>query len=207
VNFDFLPGGTSKWSFDFLKTYDFAGGNQIATAEPSLMYLPEFKLFSTRTSDLKFDFEIYSPTGMPGFICLYARFNDAERAQDYGITQPMIEFVKMQCDTTKRKSDILTDTFNSKEGLGKHQMFHLTQRNVHAASNYNSTAYNKRQTVLLCAEDIGLMGLDREEYQTLKRVKFRVSGSCNLTGTVNVLFVYNNRGLNVDGAQLSVVRM
>ena len=97
---------------------------------------------------------------MPSFMCFFCRFED-DRGQNYSETQPMIEFLNMQCSTTKRKSNVVTATFGNEQGLGKHQLFHLTQRNVHPASNYNSTAYNKRQTVLLCAEDIGLMGLTR----------------------------------------------
>jgi hypothetical protein len=51
------------------------------------------------------------------------------------------------------------------------------------------------------------MGLTRAEYQTVKRVRFRFHGSCNMNGLFNVLFVYNNRGLSIEGPALSVVRL
>ena len=144
--------------------------------------------------------------GMPSYMCVFCRHDD-DRGQNYKETQPIIEFLNIECTTTKKKSDIVTHTFKSKEGLGKHQLFHLTQRNVHPRSKYDSTAYNRRQTIMLSAEDIGLMGIERTEYQSLKRVRFRFHGACNLPGELSVVFVYNNRGLNIDGAQLSIVRM
>ena len=51
------------------------------------------------------------------------------------------------------------------------------------------------------------MGLTREEYQRVKRVRFRFHGSCNMNGTLHVVFVYNNRGLSIEGPSLSVVRV
>ena len=50
-------------------------------------------------------------------------------------------------------------------------------------------------------------GLTREEYQRVKRVRFRFHGSCNMNGTLHVVFVYNNRGLSIEGPSLSVVRV
>ena len=35
----------------------------------------------------------------------------------------------------------------------------MTQRNVNPLADYDRAAYNRRQTILLSAEDIGLMGL------------------------------------------------
>jgi len=85
----------------------------------------------------------------------------------------------------------------------------MTQRNVHHRSEYEHTAFNKRQTILLASEDIGIMGMDpTDNYQTQKRVVIRVSGtSSHSEGTVTVLFVYNNRGLYLTGVQQSVVRL
>ena len=86
-----------------------------------------------------------------------------------------------------KKSDSVFDT-------DVHELYHMTQRNVHSRSQYDSDAYNDRQTILLATEDIGIMGLGREHYQRQKRVKVRVSGTCTNFGTVTVIFIYNNRG-------------
>ena len=68
--------------------------------------------------------------------------------------------------------------------------------------------FNKRQVVLLRAEDIGLMGLDNEhEYQKEKRATFRFHGTIDQTCRVTAILIYNNRGLRVFGKQLSVVRL
>ena len=48
-----------------------------------------------------------------------------------------------------KKSDTIFDT-------DIHELFHMTQRNVHHRSEYESTAFNKRQTILLATEDIGI---------------------------------------------------
>ena len=199
VDFSFLPG--TDWSFGPLKTFEFSGGNQVQTAQGSLLYLPEFRLFQIPSDGEKFSLTCYSSLGMPSYMCLYARFKDAARGQNFQLTQPMIQTLNMRCDTTKRKSDVVCDD------LGKHQLYHMTQRNVHPASNYNSSAYNRRQTILLCAEDIGMMGLKPAEYQRLKRVRIELLGTLNYEAQVYALFVYNNRGLEVDGAKLQIVRV
>ena len=51
------------------------------------------------------------------------------------------------------------------------------------------------------------MGLSRDEYQRVKRVNFRIEGTVDRNGTLSVLLIYNNRGLSIDGAQISVVRI
>ena len=201
VDFSFLPKPTiGDWTIGSLKTYEFAGGNQVATSQGSLLYLPEFKLYQQTTVSTTFDLTCYSSTGMPSYFAFFCRFADSARGSDYNKKQPLIETLNIECDTTKRKSDVVTDN------LGKHQLFHLTQRNVHPASNYNSTAYNRRQVVLLSAEDIGLMSL-QESYQSLRRVRFKFTGTVNMPGKFQVVFVYNNRGLEVDGADIKVVRL
>ena len=88
-----------------------------------------------------------------------------------------------------------------------HELYHMTQRNVHPRSEYDSKAFNKRQTLLLAIEDIGIMGMKANHYQRQKRVQIRVSGLCTNGGTVTVIFIYNNRGLFVKGRQQSVVHM
>ena len=46
----------------------------------------------------------------------------------------------------------------------------MTQRNVHPRSEYDSAAFNRRQTLLLTTEDVGIMGLEAKHYQRQKRV-------------------------------------
>ena len=89
-----------------------------------------------------------------------------------------------------------------------HELFHMTQRNVHKRSEYAHAAFNKRQTLLLATEDIGIMGLDPNiNYQQQKRVILRISGKCTSAGQVTIIFIYNNRGLYLTGVQQSVVRL
>jgi hypothetical protein len=202
IDFSFLPKPTvGDWQMANLRSFEFAGGNQVATATGSLLYLPQFKQYEIRTTDKTFDQIIYTSNGMPSYLAFYCRYNDRATALNYSITQPRIETLNIACDTTKRKSNVITDN------MGKHHLFHLTMRNVHPASSYNSTAYNKRQVVLLAAEDIGLMKLKTSDYQTLRRVRFQISGTCNQVGTVYVVLVYNNRGLEINGADIKVVRV
>jgi hypothetical protein len=202
IDFSFLPKPTvGDWQMSNLRSFEFAGGNQVATATGSLLYLPQFKKYDILTTDTTFDHVIYTSNGMPSYIAIYCRYNDRATALNYNISQPRIETLNIACETTKRKSNVITDN------LGKHHLFHLTMRNVHPASSYNSTAYNKRQVVLLAAEDIGLMKLKTSDYQTLRRVRFQISGTCNQVGTVHVVLVYNNRGLEINGADIKVVRV
>ena len=82
-----------------------------------------------------------------------------------------------------------------------------TQRNVHPYAEYVRAAFNRRQTILLSSEDVGLLGLKPGEYQKQKRVNYTISGTLDGPGLVHVLFIYNNRGLHVDGRRLSVVTL
>ena len=63
------------------------------------------------------------------------------------------------------------------------------------------------QTILLSSEDVGLMGLSTRHYQKQKRVEYTISGTLDQPGRVYILFVYNNRGLHVDGRRLNVVTL
>ena len=78
---------------------------------------------------------------------------------------------------------------------------------MHPFAEYNRTAFNRRQTILLSSEDVGLLGLKPGEYQKQKRVNYTISGTLDQPGRVYVLFVYNNRGLHVDGRRLNVVTL
>ena len=102
------------------------------------------------------------------------------------------------CQTTQKRSDTILDA-------SVHQLFHITQRNTHVRAEYDRAAFNHRQVILLTAEDIGMMGLD--EYQIEKRTVFRFEGRVDSHSRVTVLMIYNNRGLYIEGKQLSVVRL
>ena len=132
--------------------------------------------------------------GVPGYLCIFCRDSDGD------LEQPLIKRLSMQNRTTMKKSDSVINT-------DVHELFHMTQRNVHPRSEYDSDAFNRRQTLLLATEDIGIMGLEARHYQRQKRVQIRVSGLCTNVGTVTVIFIYNNRGLFVKGRQQSVVHM
>ena len=78
---------------------------------------------------------------------------------------------------------------------------------MHPAAEYTRAAFNRRQTVLLSAEDVGLMGLKTHEYQKAKRVEYTFSGTTDRSGELYVVLVYNNRGLHIDGRRLQVVTL
>ena len=56
-------------------------------------------------------------------------------------------------------------------------------------------------------QDIGLMELKQSDYQSLRRVRFKFTGTLNMPGKFQVVFVYNNRGLEIDGADIKIVRL
>ena len=85
-----------------------------------------------------------------------------------------------------------------------HQLYHITQRNVNQRARYNRQTFNKRQVVLLSAEDIGMMGL--EQYQIEKRAQFRFHGTVDQLGRITTVLIFNNRGLYLQGKHMSVVR-
>ena len=87
------------------------------------------------------------------------------------------------------------------------EQYHITQRNVNQRARYNRHTFNNRQVVLLSAEDIGLMGLEMKEYQKEKRALFRFYGTVDQMSRVHAILIYNNRGLQVYGKQMHVVRL
>jgi len=201
VDFSFLPTPTDgTWTFDPLKVYQFAGGNQVATAQDALLYLPEFKHFEF-TADTNFTETVYSSNGLPSYFVVFCRNTAIDIANNYSRKQPMIESLNIRCDTTKRRSNVICDD------MDKSYLYHMTMRNVHPRSRYNSTRYNMRQVVLLAAEDIGIMGLQTDDYQRVRRVRFEFSGTTNGPGKLHILLVYNNRALEVYGADLKVVHL
>ena len=128
-------------------------------------------------------------------MCFFCRDTD-----DFG-EQPLITTLSLENITTKKKSNTIYKT-------DVHELFHLTQRNVHERAAYDHVAFNERQTILLTTEDIGIMGLNTvDHYQKQKRVVIRVSGTCDNSGSVKVVFIYNNRGLYLQGVQQSVIQI
>jgi hypothetical protein len=196
VKFDFLPGKKTLESMIF---YEFNGGNQDIAAEDNLLHLPQFREFSTSTigSDGSFDFEMFSPYGMPSYFAVFARDHDFSRDHE---RQPMIKQLNVMCNTTMKKSNTILDA-------NVHELYHITQRNVHPRSEYHRAKFDERQVILLSAEDVGLLGLELNEYQNEKRAVFRFQGIVDQISRVTVLLIYTNRGLYVKGKQLSVVRL
>jgi hypothetical protein len=148
-------------------------------------------------ADGKFDFEMFSPFGMPSFIALFCR--DQDRSRDY-MDQPIVKQLSIMCTTTQKKSNTILEA-------DVHQLYHITQRNVNQRARYNRETFNSRQVVLLSAEDIGLMGLTAAEYQLEKRARFQFHGTVDQVGRVTAVLIFNNRGLYVEGKHMSVVRL
>ena len=177
--------------------YEFNGGNQTVAEQPAMLYLPSFVKFTTPIkSDGSFVQDCFTAYGSPSFLCIFCRDND-----DNLLQQPLIRQLSISSQTTHKKSNTVFET-------NVHELYHLTQRNVHPFSGYDRDAFNRRQTILLAAEDIGIMGFNvQTEYQRSKRAVYRIAGTSDRLGTVTMLFIYSNRALAVDGKQLSVVRM
>jgi len=196
VNFSFLPGASK---LENLVLYEFNGGNQHIAAEQSLLHLPQFREHTTTVveSDGSFDFECFSPYGMPSYIAIFAR--DTDMSKDH-MVQPLIKQLSIMCNTTMKKSNTILNA-------NVHQLYHITQRNVNQRARYNRHTFNNRQTILLSAEDIGLMGLKMPEYQNEKRTLFRFHGTVDQLGRVTAMLIYNNRGLHVHGKLMHVVRL
>ncbi len=196
VDFSFLPG-TSM--LENLMLYEFNGGNQVVAADQSLLHLPQFHEKQVAVDNLKgtFDFEMFSPYGIPSYFAIFAR--DLDMSKDHE-RQPLIKQLSIMCNTTMKKSNTILDA-------NVHQLYHITQRNVNQRARYNRHVFNHRQCVLLSAEDVGLMGLDIKAYQKEKRSLFRFHGTVNQFCRLTAVLVYNNRGLHVYGKQLRVVRL
>ena len=195
VDWSRLGATNDKVTLNELTLFEFNGGVQKQSAEQKLMYLPQFQEFQKVVTGTTFSVDCFSSLGSPSFFCIFCRSDSTDILQ-----QPLIEQLSIFNDTTKKKSNTITDASVS-------LLYHLTQRNVHAFAEYDRNAFNRRQTILLSSEDIGLMGLKQTEYQKQKRVVYRFSGTINQPGRIYVLFIYNNRGLHIDGRRLNVVSM
>ena len=195
VDFDFLNCPTKPTLSDMV-LYEFNGGNQVVAQQPAMLYLPSFLEFTGSVSDDgSFQLDCFTAYGAPSFVCVFCR--DADRFYQ----QPLIRKLSISSRTTYKKSDTIFET-------DVHELYHLTQRNVHPMSGYDHAAFNKRQTILLAAEDIGILGMKVDsQYQKAKRAVYRFAGEVDRLGTVTVLLVYNNRSLAVQGKQLSVIRL
>ena len=195
IDFSFLPGNAEQATLEPLVMYEFNGGNQVPGTQPSLLYMPHFRSFSMTTTGQTFEIECFSPYGNPSYIAMYAR--SKVRPNEY-IKQPLIKTLSVRSGTTMRKSNTILDA-------REHELFHLTQRNVHPRAEYTRATNQMRQVVLLCAEDIGDMGI--REYQTTKRSYFVLSGTLDVPANVHALFIYNNRGLSIRNMEIGIVRV
>ena len=178
---------------------EFNGGNQQVAAIPSLLSIPEFRLKEHRVpkGTRSFDLVIFTPMGPPAFWAFYAR--DIERPTTQG-NQPRIEELSLSCVTTGKKSDTIDKTLES-------ELYFMTQRNTHPRANYNSERFADHQTILLRSEDVGTMGISPHLYQREKRTRYRVQGLLNKTAAdslLSVVLVYNNRGLQIVGKEISL---
>ena len=171
--------------------YQFNGGMQQQAAVPSVLHLPHFVEYKQLVSGLDFSIECQSSMGSPAYYVIFCR-DDARRDR---LQTPKITQVTIRCLTTKKKSNSVTDTKIT-------ELYHMTQRNCHTRATYARSAFNKRQTILLSAEDVGMMGIKR--YQRQKRAVYEVSGKVDMPGTVYVVLVYSNRALIVQGRNLDV---
>ena len=179
-----------------LTLYEFRDGNQLVGAETNVLYLPQFREFKRPVTDGTFEVEIFSELGAPSYFCFFCRSTSTDILQ-----QPIIKTLSIYNATTKKKSNVVQD-------LSVSQLFHLTQRNVHPQAQYDKTAFRRRQTVLLSTEDIGMMGLDPDQYQKAKRVRYLFNGTTDsIQGDLYIVLVYNNRGLHIDGRRLQVVTL
>ena len=195
IDFSFLPGNASSVELEALTLYEFNGGNQVPSSDPSLLYMPHFRSFRTTPVGNAFSLDVFSPYGNPSYIALYARNTD--RPNEY-IKQPLIKTLTIKSGTTMKLSNTILDA-------REHELFHLTQRNVHPRSEYTRVTNQLRQVILLCAEDIGDMGI--AQYQSEKRANFVLSGTLDKPATVTALFIYNNRGLSIRNLEIGVVRV
>ena len=94
---------------------EFNGGNQQVAAVPSLLSVPEFRIYTAvvRAGEA----ELFTPMGPPSFWAVYARSGESP---NYG-TQPLIVNMSMSCLTTGKKSDSIDDT-------GLAELYFMTHR-------------------------------------------------------------------------------
>ena len=194
-DFSFLPGSTETATLESLVLYEFNGGVQDSGVQDSMIYMPHFRSFSTTTNTQAFELEVFSPYGNPSYIALFAR--SKVRPNEFA-KQPLIKTLSIHSSTTMKKSNTILEA-------REHELFHLTQRNVHPRAEYNRTTNQNRQVVLLCAEDIGDMGI--AEYQVQKRARFLFSGLVDVPAKITALFIYNNRGISIKNREIGVVRV
>ena len=195
VDWSRLGASADRVTLNELSLFEFNGGNQKPATQQNIMYLPQFREFTISAPGTTFSLDCFSSLGSPSFFCVFCRSVNTDILQ-----QPLIKQLSFFNATTKKKSNTITDASVS-------QLYHLTQRNVHPYAEYGRAAFNRRQTILLSSEDVGLLGLKPGEYQKQKRVNYTISGTLDGPGLVHVLFIYNNRGLHVDGRRLSVVTL
>ncbi len=183
--------GPDKVQINRITLYQFNGGVQQQAVVPSMLHLPHFAEFKQKAVGLEFSIECMTALGSPAYYVIFCR-DEARRDR---LQTPKILEVSIKCTTTKKKS-------NSVFGTKISELFHMTQRNCHTRAAYTRAAFNKRQTIMLSAEDVGMMRI--KQYQHQKRAVYEVSGKIDMPGTVYVVLVYSNRALIVQGRSINV---
>ena len=178
---------------------NFDGGNQQVGAIPSLLSIPEFQMHKINKAQGDFEITIFTPQGPPCFWCFYAR---SRVSPNWG-SQPFIKSLSIRCITTGKHSNTVWET-------GDAELFFMTSRNCHFQSNYTAEEFTHRQVILLRSEDVGTMGISPVFYQNDKRVKYKISGLVTDSllweddVDVSVVLVYINRGLHIEGKELTL---
>ena len=175
--------------------YEFNGGSQDPGTESSLLYMPHFHTQTVTTNGQLFDFEVFSPYGNPSYFALFAR--NAQHGNEW-TKQPLIKSLTIRSGTTMKLSNTIL-------AAREHELYHLTQRNVHPRAQYDRLQNKNRQVILLATEDIGDLGVS--QYQREKRAKFRFSGELDDPAKVTVVMIFNNRGLAVKNREMQIVRV
>jgi hypothetical protein len=88
-------------------------------AEQNILYIPQFREFKRAVSGGAFELSIFSELGAPSYFAFFCRSATTDILQ-----QPLIKQLSISCETTMKKSNVLTDV-----SIG--ELYHLTQRNVH----------------------------------------------------------------------------
>ena len=133
VDFSFL-NASSEPVLGALVLSEFNGGIQTVAAQESLLYLPNFIEFTTSVqADLTFEVDCMTGKGVPGYLCIFCRDSDGD------LEQPIIKRLSLQNRTTMKKSDSVINT-------DVHELFYMTQRNVHPRSEYDSASSRPRSS-------------------------------------------------------------
>ena len=85
----------------------------------------------------------------------------------------------------------------------------ITSGVAHINASFNNTmiTITDAQGNAISWSSAGMMGFKGYEYQKQKRARYVFSGTLNEPGAVYVVFVFNNRGLQIDGRNIGIVNL